>query len=239
MDILAVGNSFSRDATRYLHQIAKADGVEMNVIGLAIGGCSLQQHYKHYMADDKLYELWVNGEYTEFFVTLKDALLNRDWDCITVQQSTRLAVIEESFVPYLEDLAAIFRRCCPKAQIALHEGWMSESHTPRLRGWGYEDNSEMYEDLHAINNKMSKLIKADAVIPGATVLNQALKEGLTGFYEDGHHASLGIGRYLMGLTWYKTLTGRPVTGNSFRDFDVPVKEEDVLFAQSLVDKMIK
>jgi hypothetical protein len=239
MDILAVGNSFSRDATRYLHQIARADGVEMNVIGLAIGGCSLQQHYKHYMANDPLYELWVNGEYTEFFVTMKDALLNRDWDYITIHQNARLATIEESFIPYLEDMSAIFRKCCPKAKITVHEGWMSESHTPKLRKCGYEDNADMYKDLHSVNEKMSALIHADLVISCATVLNQALEKGLVGFYDDGHHASLGIGRYLMGLVWYKSFTGRSVTGNTFRDFDVPVSEDEVLFAQALVDKMIK
>ncbi len=30
MDILSIGNSFSTDAQRYLHGIAKADGVEFN-----------------------------------------------------------------------------------------------------------------------------------------------------------------------------------------------------------------
>ena len=239
MDILAIGNSFSRDATRYLHQIAKADGVDMNVIGLAIGGCSLQQHYKHYMSDDPLYELWVNGEYTEFFVTMKDALLNRDWDYVTIHQTTRQTTKYESFIPYIEELAAIFRKCCPKAKFTLHEGWMSESHTDKIRKMGYETSGEMYEAIHAVNLRVSELIKADAVIPGATVLNRAQEEGMTNFYEDEHHASLGIGRYLMGLVWYKTFTGRPVMGNTFRDFDVEVSEEDVLFAQRIVDEVIK
>ena len=44
--ILAIGNSFSQDATHYLHQIAASDNVEMKVVNLYIGGCSLEQHWR-------------------------------------------------------------------------------------------------------------------------------------------------------------------------------------------------
>ena len=39
MKVLAIGNSFSNDAMRYLHGIAKADGVDMKTVNLFIGGC--------------------------------------------------------------------------------------------------------------------------------------------------------------------------------------------------------
>ena len=41
MKVLAIGNSFSQDATRYLHQIAKANQFDLKVVNLYIGGCSL------------------------------------------------------------------------------------------------------------------------------------------------------------------------------------------------------
>lgn len=37
--ILAIGNSFSQDATHYLHQIGEADNIELKVVNLYIGGC--------------------------------------------------------------------------------------------------------------------------------------------------------------------------------------------------------
>jgi len=46
MNILAIGNSFSQDATRYLHQIAAADGVTLHVANFYIGGYFLQLHYR-------------------------------------------------------------------------------------------------------------------------------------------------------------------------------------------------
>ena len=33
MEVLAIGNSFSQDATRYLHRIARAAGEKLNVTG--------------------------------------------------------------------------------------------------------------------------------------------------------------------------------------------------------------
>ena len=51
MKVLAIGNSFSQDATHYLHKIAASDGVEMKVVNLYIGGCSLEQHWKNIQAD--------------------------------------------------------------------------------------------------------------------------------------------------------------------------------------------
>lgn len=42
--ILSIGNSFSQDATRYLQQIAAADGHPLFARNLMIGGCSLERH---------------------------------------------------------------------------------------------------------------------------------------------------------------------------------------------------
>ncbi len=47
MNILAIGNSFSQDATRYLHAVMQAGGVAGRVVNLYIGGCSLEQHWRN------------------------------------------------------------------------------------------------------------------------------------------------------------------------------------------------
>lgn len=44
MNILAIGNSFSQDATRYLHGIARSMGKKWNTANLYIGGCSIDRH---------------------------------------------------------------------------------------------------------------------------------------------------------------------------------------------------
>ena len=47
LKVLCVGNSFARNATKVLYQIAQAHGVEEIVLGiLYIGGCSVETHWK-------------------------------------------------------------------------------------------------------------------------------------------------------------------------------------------------
>ncbi len=44
--ILCIGNSFSEDAMKYLHAIAKCGGMEVKTVNLYIGGCPLIKHWK-------------------------------------------------------------------------------------------------------------------------------------------------------------------------------------------------
>ena len=53
MKVLSIGNSFSQDAQRYLHRLAKEDGTFIKCVNLYIGGCSLQTHYIN-MLENKL-----------------------------------------------------------------------------------------------------------------------------------------------------------------------------------------
>ena len=54
----------------------------------------------------------------------------------------------------------------------------------------------------------------------------AAQTGIEKIHRDTYHASLGAGRYLLALCWFKYLTGRDITDNAFDEFDVPVTEEE-------------
>ena len=57
MKILAIGNSFSQDATRYLREIAKSNGDKIKVINLFIGGCPLYKHYLNILQNKESYNI--------------------------------------------------------------------------------------------------------------------------------------------------------------------------------------
>ena len=84
--VLAIGNSFSQDATRYLTQIAAARGVYFRTVNLYIGGCPLVRHYNNLLHDARAYSLEYGGETTGFYVSIRQALRARKWDVITLQQ---------------------------------------------------------------------------------------------------------------------------------------------------------
>ena len=66
MNILCIGNSFSQNATRYLHQIARKDGKEINIVNLFIGGCTLDRHFRNMLSE--------KAEYLFFLMVLIQAL---------------------------------------------------------------------------------------------------------------------------------------------------------------------
>jgi len=69
INVLAIGNSFSQDATRYLRKVAQAAGDDIKVVNLYIGGCPLWRHYKNICEDAPAYSLEIDGESTGFFVS--------------------------------------------------------------------------------------------------------------------------------------------------------------------------
>ena len=109
MKVLAIGNSFLNDAMRYLHGIAKADGVDMKTVNLFIGGCPLSRHYANIHNDAADYDFEFNGVRTGIKVSIKQALQSDIWDVVTLQQASSLSVDYNTYQPYLNALADYVR----------------------------------------------------------------------------------------------------------------------------------
>lgn len=238
MNVLSIGNSFSQDAQRYLHRIAAADGYTLNTFNLYIGGCPLSLHYQNMLSQKPEYTLEMNGISTDFKVSLEESLLNRDWDIITIQQASPKSPKYETYQPYLDELVEHVRACVPQAKIALHQTWAYEQDSPRLTEMmGYESHEAMFRDIEKANAKAFKDISADILIPSGAVFQALTGAGM--LHRDTYHASLGLGRYALGLTWYKALTGQAVQGNTFRDFDEEITEEQIALTKKTVTEIVK
>lgn len=234
MQILSIGNSFSQDAQTYVHRMAK----ELFTVNLFIGGCSLELHYRNMLGDKKSYLLEVCGLRTGFNMSIKEALLSRKWDVITLQQVSSASFRYESYMPYIEELAAYVRKCNPAAKLYLHETWGYESNTERIEKWGFRTMDEMSEKVFATYAKVAETIGADGIIPsghGLLALSHAQDKPV---HRDGSHADFGIGRYMLGCVWYETLTGKPVTETEFSDFDVPVTPEEAALVREVAHKTV-
>lgn len=234
MQILSIGNSFSQDAQTYVHRMAK----DLFTVNLFIGGCSLELHYRNMLGDKKRYSLEVCGLRTGFDMSIKEALLSRKWDVITLQQVSSASFRYESYMPYVEELAAYVRKCNPAAKLYLHETWGYESNTERVEKWGFRTMDEMSEKVFATYAKVAETIGADGIIPsghGLLALSHAQEKPV---HRDGSHADSGIGRYMLGCVWYETLTGKPVTETEFSDFDVPVTPEEAALVREVAHKTV-
>lgn len=239
MNILSIGNSFSEDAQRYLHQIAKADGVDLCSFNLYIGGCPLSAHYRNMLSEERAYTLEMNGSRTGFSVSLKEALLNRDWDVITVQQVSTQSPNYDTYQPYLDGLVEYVRHLVPKAKIAVHQTWAYEQGSINLHEvLKYNDYRDMLDDIVKSYRKAAAHINADFIIPSGEVFGAMLENGIEKIHRDTYHASYGLGRYALGLIWYKALTGNDVFDNAFCDFDEEVSPEQVAIAKKCVTEVI-
>lgn len=219
MQVLAIGNSFSQDATRYLHRLAKAANQDLTVVNLYIGGCPLSRHYRNMLSGERAYELEINGERSKFMVSLQEALLNRDWDVITLQQSSPNSTRYETYQPYLTELAAYIRRYVPKAKLYIHETWAYEQDSERLNTlMGYRHYQDMYRDLHISYEQAAKDISADGVIPCGTLFLALMAQGIK-VHRDTFHASYGLGRYALALTWLRVLTKANIKDLMLPDLD--------------------
>ena len=237
MNILSIGNSFSQDAQRYLHRIAKADGFDLNTFNLYMGGCPLSLHYRNMISEERAYMLEMNGESTEFKVSLKDALLNRDWDVVTIQQVSSKSPYYETFQPYLDKIVEYVRLCVPKAKIAIHQTWAYEQDSHGLNvELGYNNHTDMFRDVKASYEKAAEEINADFVIPSGEVFQSLIESGIEKVHRDTFHASYGIGRYALGLLWYFILSGNDVKNNTFCDFDEEISEKEIIIAKECVAK---
>ena len=240
MNVLAIGNSFSEDATRYLHGIARADGKDLTVVNLYIGGCSLERHYRNMLSDKPAYELQCNGQRTGFFVSLREALLNRCWDVVTLQQASHFSFDAETYRPYVSELAAFVRKHSPKARLYIHQTWAYEDGSSKLLGLARYDRSEqMLREVTAAYGEIAAEIRADGIIPSGTLFGSLLSRNVAPLYRDGFHASRGIGRYALALLWYATLThSESVSENTFCDFDEPIEPATVQAIKDTVSALL-
>ncbi|MBQ9098341.1 MAG: DUF4886 domain-containing protein [Clostridia bacterium] len=240
MHILAIGNSFSQDATRYLHGIARKAGEKLTVVNLYIGGCSLERHYRNMLSGERVYELQVNGQRSGFSVSLQEALLNRSWDVITLQQASPSSPKYSTYQPYLQELSAYVRRLCPKAKQMIHQTWAYEKDSEKLNTlMGYSDPAQMTADIMAAYEQAAADIGAAAVIPSGELFAKMLENGIETVHRDTFHARLGVGRYALGLLWFGVLTGKSVEADAFDDFDEPVTATERAIAIQSVVQVLK
>lgn len=222
MKVLAIGNSFSQDATHYLAQIANAQNVEIKVVNLYIGGCNLERHWKNICENINDYLLEIDGTSTEKYVSIKEALDMEDWDIIVTQQASHDSGLIDTYEPYLSNICDYIKKEKPKAKLFLQETWAYESDSMHPGFINYNQNqNEMYEKLkeaYTIEAEKNNMV----IIPCGDVIQQLRKiepfiygHGGMSICRDGFHMNVIYGRYLLSAVWYKAFTGNILANNDY------------------------
>lgn len=235
MKVLSISNSFGVDATRYLHQIARTAGNKIDVATLFIGGCPLERHYRNMISDQRAYDLYFNGFLTGFRVSLEEALLSNSWDVVTLQQGSVFSSRPASYEPYAQELYDFVKTCQPKAKVLIHQTWAYEDGHETISALGYESAHAMLADIEKAYQQCHESIGSDGIIPSGRLLMDLLDKGIEKVHRDKCHVSMGLGRYALGLLWFRMLTGKTVADNSYCDFDEPISQAEIRIAKETVD----
>ena len=226
--ILAIGNSFSRDAIEQnLHELAAADGDTAIIGNLFIGGCSLERHLNNVRDDkhDYVYrKIGADGKRIERKnVSVKDALQDDLWDYISVQQASPLSGMTDTYSASLPSLLDYVKANAKgKPNIVLHQTWAYQQGAPHsgFRNYG-NDQLTMYNAIVNANKKAAKIGKIKTVIPSGTAIQNARTSFIgDNMNRDGYHLDEGVGRFTAACAWYEKLFGKDVTINGYLPKDM-------------------
>lgn len=215
LKILAIGNSFSVDATTFLWNILDDAGVEELIVGNAqIGGCSLDKHWTMAQSGEAAYSYtkYTSSGKSSVKCALIDAVTDEAWDIVTLQQVSQNSGLPQTYT-HLSDMIDFVVNNCPNVYVdinfhmtwAYQQGFERESFTDNYNA----DQMTMYNAI--VNTVQSIVLEDDTVnrvLPSGTTI-QNLRTSYLGdtLNRDGTHLSNDVGRYAAGLTWACAITG--------------------------------
>ena len=217
LKVLAIGNSFSEDATAFLWDICDSAGMdEIIIANLYIGGCSLDTHWSNMQANAAAYDYQYNewGSFNKSKKSIRWALEDEEWDIITIQQVSQNSGMTETF-GNLQNILDYIKQYSknPDAKIYWHMTWAYQQNSTHSGFANYgKDQMTMYNAiLDAGKYVLENYEDIDGVIPsGTAVQNLRTSDFGDKVTRDGYHMSWSTGRYMTALTWFHTFTGYPV-----------------------------
>lgn len=177
LKVLMIGNSFTRSVMRETPNLAKAEGLKLDIVQCGIGGCPLDKHWSNVeKAGDKDFKPYgiepsFASDPSRKFPTranVTDMLVAEKWDVVTIQQASGKSAFYDTYQPYADNLIAKIRELAPQAEIVIQETWSYSPYAKRLADWKMTPK-EMYASLRkayaqlAAKHKLRTIPTGDAV----------------------------------------------------------------------------
>lgn len=223
--VLAIGNSFSHDAIEYnLYELAEANGDNIIIGNMYIGGASLEQHYFNSSNNSSNYQYRkiINGsgsKVTKPNYSLMEAIRDEKWDYITIQQASHFSGLYDTYLPYLDILIKYIKKHAtnPNVTFAFHATWAYAKNASHTGYPAYGNNQmTMYNAIIDATRRATEEVGIDVIIPAGTAIQNGRTSVLGDtFCSDGYHLEHSYGRYTAACTWYEKLFEKSVVGNSY------------------------
>lgn len=231
LKILTIGNSFSLDSTRYLYEIAMAEGLSDITLGVAYyGGCSLATHVKYLTEDSKSYNYYwtdATGSWNDTGAngaTLQDCIQAQDWDIFVLQQASSASGRADTYNEDMQTIIDYVKANCsnPDAIFAWNMTWAypvedidtdnitTVNTTSSFKTYYNNDQMTMYNAIcDAVETKIATNDFFEFIFPVGTAVQNARSSylGDPQLNRDYSHLS-DYGRFMAAYVWYYVLTGK-------------------------------
>ena len=184
--ILTIGNSFSRNATNHLDDLALAGGHILIHTPLVIAGASFQVHAdkarKNMEDPTGKAGLYTNGR------GLKENLVAEKWDYVTIQQASIKSHDFGTYQPFAGILRDLISEHAPQAKLLIHQTWAYRVDDPRFsaktpKAGEPKTQEEMYHGLTSAYDRLAAEFGAK-VIPVGDAMHAADSDPEWGFKPD-------------------------------------------------------
>lgn len=211
LKILAIGNSFTDDATSYIPQIIDTfEEYDVFFAKIVKGGSSLQDHWCNLSSSEEKYSFYFNS-YSWWFPTsirtINEALELTDWDYVVLQQLSNTSGIYESYQPYLNNLISVIKEHNPDTKIAWHMTWAYSSTSNHGGFKNYDcDREKMYNAITEATEQVRELV--DIVIPSGKVIEEFRNSEYNDnndLTRDGYHLNKGFPCFALSCLWHEYL----------------------------------
>lgn len=212
--ILTIGNSFSRNATRYLGDLAREGGRTLIHQPLIIGGASFQVHADKAKRTDKARE-YAKG------MGLVEYLKAEKWDYVTIQQASIKSHDYATYQPHAAWLRDMIVKHAPSASLLIHQTWAYRADDPRFtkpndKPGEPKTQEAMYRGMTASYDRLAMDL-GGTIIPVGDAFFRADTDTTWGFREAGpvdpkvfKHPALPVQTHSLhvGWTWRKSKDGK-------------------------------
>ena len=235
--VLCIGNSFSWDAVETeLIPLCDATGMQVEVHNLYYGGCSLQQHAEFLLKDTAAYSHRVCtnacARIIKDTITLKQALRNREYDYISLQQASHDSGIRSTYEPWLSLLIDSVRAYQPNAKLCWMETWAYSQDAKHPAFPRYHNNQqEMWDSIQSCTKYVLQIVNGKwtngklVLVPCGLAIQNARETKLGDtLCRDGYHLNYVYGRYTAACVWYEILSGNDVRHNSYKNPQMTLKQ---------------
>lgn len=210
--ILAIGNSYTENATVYLPDLLREKhDTNVRICRLIKRSSSLADHWQNHLTNAPVYRLdvgsWQGWRTIDSIVTLDQALAFAPWNIVVLQQVSWYSGLPASYQPCCDSLLSLVSRNAVRRRIAFHKTWAYSRYSASNDFAPYNYNQQNMDS--AIASATAAIApKFDIIIPSGDLIRALRSTSLNNcmdLTEDGSHLDLGLPALALSMLWYNDL----------------------------------